>query len=71
MKYNKFYSDIDELLEHISSIQKLRFKSSEDALDKVIDDLSENELSETELELAAAAGVEIQVPDYIKNNKNM
>ncbi len=64
------YPNIASVLRRVAQMQELYRKDCEDDLDRVINAYrpGNEELSESELELAAAAAKEIEIPEYLKNN---
>lgn len=63
------YSDIEDFLEDIASMQELYIYTDNDKLDRVINQLSSLELTEDDLKWVAAAQADIKIPNYIKNKK--
>lgn len=64
------YPNIASVLRRIAQMQELYRRDYEDDLDRVINAYrpGNEELSESELELAAAAAKEVEIPAYLKNN---
>lgn len=64
------YPNITSILRRIAQMQALHRSNDEDALDHVLNNYRpiNEELTESELELAAAAVKEVEIPAYLKNN---
>jgi len=65
----KKYSDVEEFIEEVVSMQELYKHGEDDQLDRILHSSSEFELSEIDLESAAAARGEIKLPEYLKKKK--